>query len=300
MRAGVRLATVAAGAAVLLVAGYSGVAHASACSSRKVTHLRWSRGPGAPAGLLRWRAPAHLPAEAGYRVWRSGALIGVARRRRAPIHVTPRHTYTFTVRVENLVTGHISACSASLTRTINYYRPGMAGHLVAAKPTETSVFLAWRPARRGDGHMAGYRVYRNGEVRAADAAHALHRPSPLRGHGLPVLRARGRHERHPGASLADRPPDDAHPAADNGERDGVHPRVRRRELRRPAAPLHAHRHDLPDVLQLHAHGRDHRRRRPAGHRVVAGARHQRRAALQLPEPGRAQGDPDELRRSSST
>ncbi len=164
MRAGVRLATVAAGAAVLVVAGFSGVAHASSCSSRAATHLRWSRSPGAAAGLLRWRAPARLPAEAGYRVWRSGALIGVARRRRAPIRVTPRHTYTFSVRVENLVTGHISACSASIKRTISYYRPGMTGHLVASKPTDTTVHLAWRPARRGDGRMAGYRVYRNGEV----------------------------------------------------------------------------------------------------------------------------------------
>lgn len=164
MRGATRVVTVSAAAGLLLVAGFSGVAHASACSSRVVHHLRWSRSAGAPAGLLRWTAPARLPAEAGYRVWRSGALIGMAHRRRAPIRVTPLHTYTFTVRVENLVTGHVSLCPASLTRTISYYPPGRAKHLVASRVRSSSVHLTWRSAAAGDGHMAGYRVYRDGEV----------------------------------------------------------------------------------------------------------------------------------------
>jgi spore germination protein YaaH len=159
-----RLITAAVAGALLLLAGFSGVAHASVCSLRAVHHLRWTRSPGARAGVLHWRAPHKLPAEAGYRVWRSGALVGVARRRHAGIRVTPRQTYTFTVRVENLVTGHVSACSASLKRTISYYPPGKARKLVASHVTSSTVRLAWRAAVRGDGRLAGYRVYRNTEV----------------------------------------------------------------------------------------------------------------------------------------
>ncbi len=158
------MAACLAAGGVLVVAGFSGVAHASTCSSHAVRHLSWSRSPGAAAGMLRWKAPERLPAEAGYRVWRSGELIGVAHRRRAPIRVTPRHSYTFTVRVENLVTGHVSACAATMQRTISYFPPGRTGGLVASRLTSTSVHLKWHAARRGDGGIAGYRVYRNGEV----------------------------------------------------------------------------------------------------------------------------------------
>src|SRR5581483_7555082 len=114
--------------------------------------------------VLHWKAPATVPAEVGYRVWRSGALVGVARRHRAAIRVTPKHSYTFTVRVENLVTGHVSVCPASIKRTIGYFRPGKAGGLVASSVTASSVHLAWHAAARGDGRPAGYRVYRNGDV----------------------------------------------------------------------------------------------------------------------------------------
>jgi spore germination protein YaaH len=164
MTALARLTVAGAAAATLLVAGFGGVAHASSCSLHTVRHMSWSRAPGSPAGTLRWRAPLRVPPLVGYRVWRSGALIGVARHRRAPIHVTPRHTYTFTVRVENLVTGHVSVCGKSLQRTISYFPPGRTRRLVASKLTSSSVRLSWQPARRGDGRMVGYRVYRNGDV----------------------------------------------------------------------------------------------------------------------------------------
>jgi spore germination protein YaaH len=164
VRLAARLLTATAAAGLLLVAGFAGVAHASGCGSRAVRHLSWTRSPGARAGVLHWKSPKRLPVEAGYRVWRSGALIGVARRHRAAIRVTPRHTYTFTVRVENLVTGHVSVCSASFKRTISYYPPGKAKKLVVTHVRSSSVHLAWRRATAGDGRMAGYRVYRNGEV----------------------------------------------------------------------------------------------------------------------------------------
>ncbi len=157
------LGTLAA-AAGLLLAGFGGVAHASSCSTHTPRHLSWSRTPGAAAGTLSWKAPVTLPLEVGYRVYRSGALIGVAHHRHAAIRVTPRQTYTFAVRMENLVTGHISVCTAKLVRTILYYRPGRARGLVATHVASTSVHLSWHASRPGDGHLAGYRVYRNGEV----------------------------------------------------------------------------------------------------------------------------------------
>ena len=111
MRALTRLLlTASATAAILVVAGFSGVAHASVCSAHAVRGMTWMRAPGARSGVLHWKAPATVPAEVGYRVWRSGALVGVARRRQAAIRVTPKQTYRFTVRVENLVTGHVSIC----------------------------------------------------------------------------------------------------------------------------------------------------------------------------------------------
>jgi spore germination protein YaaH len=157
------LATVAASAALLL-AGFGGVAHAASCATHTPRHLSWSRSPGAAAGMLRWRSPLTTPLEVGYRVYRSGALIGLARGHHAAIRVTPRRTYTFSVRMENLVTGHLSVCTAKLVHTIAYYPPGRTGGLAESHLGPTSVHLTWNPARRGDGRLSGYRVYRNGEV----------------------------------------------------------------------------------------------------------------------------------------
>jgi spore germination protein YaaH len=157
------LATLAA-AAALLLAGFGGVAHASSCGTHTPRHLSWSRAPGAAAGLLRWKAPLRRPLEAGYRVYRDGELIGLARHRHAAIRVTPKHTYTFSVRMENLVTGHVSVCAARLVHRISYYPPGGTHGLTDSRLGSTSVRLAWKPAHRGDGRLQGYRVYRNGEV----------------------------------------------------------------------------------------------------------------------------------------
>jgi spore germination protein YaaH len=114
--------------------------------------------------VLRWDAPLRRPLEAGYRVYRSGALIGLARHRHAAIRVTPKHAYTFSVRMENLVTGHVSVCVAKLVHTISYYPPGRTRGLTDSRLTSTSVRLSWAAAGRGDGRLGGYRVYRNGEV----------------------------------------------------------------------------------------------------------------------------------------
>src|SRR5207244_6374102 len=65
------LPTAAVAAAILVVAGFSGVAHASVCSAHAVSGMTWARTPGARSGVLRWKAPALVPAEVGYRVWRS-------------------------------------------------------------------------------------------------------------------------------------------------------------------------------------------------------------------------------------
>jgi spore germination protein YaaH len=153
-----------AAAAALLLAGYGGVAHAASCGTHTPRQLSWSRDPGAAAGLLRWKAPLRHPLETGYRVYRNGELIGVAHRRHEAIRVTPRDSYTFAVRMENLVTGHVSVCTAKLVHTISYYPPGRTHGLTESHLTSTSVRLAWRAARRGDGRLQGYRVYRNGEV----------------------------------------------------------------------------------------------------------------------------------------
>ena len=158
------LVSTLAAAAALLLAGFGGVAHASSCATHVPRDLSWSRAPGAAAGVLRWKAPLRRPLEAGYRVYRDGELIGLARRRHKAIRVTPKQTYTFSVRVENLVTGHVSVCAAKIVHTIGYYPPGRTRGLTESQLTSTSVRLSWHAASRGDGRLQGYRVYRNGEV----------------------------------------------------------------------------------------------------------------------------------------
>ena len=57
-----------AATAILVMAGFSGVAHASVCSSHAVRGMTWTRTPGARSGILHWKAPLRRPLEAGYRV----------------------------------------------------------------------------------------------------------------------------------------------------------------------------------------------------------------------------------------
>jgi spore germination protein YaaH len=152
-----------AGLAAALLLGFAANANAS-CTTHVVRDLHWHRVVGAGAGTLSWRPPLLAPAEVGYRVWRGSALVGVARARSQLIRVTPRHTYTFTVRVEDLVTGRVSACGAVMRQTILYHPPGMPTGLAVSAVTWGSVHLAWAAAPRGDGRLVGYRVYRNGVV----------------------------------------------------------------------------------------------------------------------------------------
>ena len=148
---------------VVLFFGSAAVAHAS-CASHVPGHLRWQRKIGSSEGTLSWTAPAVAPLETGYRVWRDSALIGVARVRHAAIRVTPGTTYRFTVRVENLVTGRVSACGAVMQRTIAFYPPSKPGKLTVGSVSSSAVHLVWTAATPGDGRLVGYRVYRNGAV----------------------------------------------------------------------------------------------------------------------------------------
>ena len=130
-------------------------------------------------------------------------------------------------------------------------RRARPGSIVIDRVADTEVELGWGAERRRQlARSSATAIFRNGAPVAQVAAPSIVRRQPRARHRLP-LHGRGRRQlglRRAGhAAGADQ---DRDAAADARQAARVHARHHRRELRRPAAPLPADRHGLPDVLRL--------------------------------------------------
>jgi spore germination protein YaaH len=124
------------------------------------TKLAFSRATGKLRGTLRWRPAGSLPAGGGYRVYRDGVVVGQTRATRFSVRVTPGKKVRFAVKVA-LPDGSVTACAGTL-RTLLRWRPPTRPLDLSVVATGSGAVLRWRAARRGDGKLAGYRVFRDG------------------------------------------------------------------------------------------------------------------------------------------
>ncbi|MGH2979034.1 MAG: glycosyl hydrolase family 18 protein, partial [Solirubrobacterales bacterium] len=98
-----------------------------------------------------------------YRVFRNGVVVGQTRRRSMPVRVKAGRRYAFAVRRVSSA-GIVASCVGILRQRVVWYRPARVRKPVVRKRGESLVRLRWRRPRRGDGPLAGYRLYRNGRV----------------------------------------------------------------------------------------------------------------------------------------
>jgi spore germination protein YaaH len=150
----------ALGACVALLA-VSAPAAVGACA-KQPRHLTFHRDVGKHSGRLSWQATANATSTA-YRIYRDGATVGQTQGLSLRVRVQPGRSYVFTVRVVSSA-GKATSCKASLRRKIEYHAPFAPHGLAVRNVTDAAVTLVWSPARRGDGRIAGYRVFRNGRV----------------------------------------------------------------------------------------------------------------------------------------
>lgn len=142
-----------------LVLAFSGVAHAAACYPARTVKLWHS--DGATTGTLVWKAPLRKPKDfAGYRVWRSGKVVGQTKRTKMPVNVSLGQTYLFVVRPA-LRSGKVASCAARLKIAIGNPPPGAPLQLNAQDMTGKQATLSWLPAT---GQVSGYRIFRDAQV----------------------------------------------------------------------------------------------------------------------------------------
>jgi spore germination protein YaaH len=142
-------------AAVMLV--LPATAPAKVCS--KAGGLHFSRHVGKPAGRLSWTTPR----QGRFRVYRNGAIVGQTVGRSLRVTVKPGRTYEFTVRAVRS-NGRVSKCETMLKKRMKFYPPFTPRNFDVRKVRGARVTLEWTRARRGDGRIGGYRVYRDGRV----------------------------------------------------------------------------------------------------------------------------------------
>jgi spore germination protein YaaH len=155
-----RLGAAMLGACGVLL-GVSAPAAAGSCA-KQPKHLTFSRQVGKHVGRLSWQATASASSTA-YRVYRNGAVVGQTEGLSLVVRVAPGRRYVFTVQVVSRA-GKATSCKANLTRKIEYHPPFPPHGLAVRNVTDAAVTLVWSAARRGDGRIAGYRVFRNGRV----------------------------------------------------------------------------------------------------------------------------------------
>ncbi len=97
----------------------------------------------------------------GYRVLRNGAVYGQTERTRMVITVASNRTYTFRVVAVDR-NDRLSRPSAAVTVHTGHKAPPAPSGLSASAVGSTGVALAWHASRAVTGHIAGYRVLRNG------------------------------------------------------------------------------------------------------------------------------------------
>ncbi len=137
----------------------SAVAATAGCS--RPGGLTFTRKPGMTSGVLRWRRPHSLPANAaGYRVFRNARVVGQTRARALRVRITPGRKVTLSVRVA-LRSGATVPCRAAIVRRV-LWRPPTTPQNVTVQEQADGVHVAWSRSRRGEGRLIGYRVFRDG------------------------------------------------------------------------------------------------------------------------------------------
>jgi spore germination protein YaaH len=145
--------TVAAGAGSAPVAtGASPAGPAARCAAGPAG-LVFARAARARTGRLTWTGPAGLT----YVVAVDGRRAGRTRARTARVRVAPGRRHRFSVVVARRGGGAVAGCRATRTMPVPFIAPSRPDGLAL-----TGSVLSWRPSRRGDRPVAGYRVFRDG------------------------------------------------------------------------------------------------------------------------------------------
>ena len=134
---------------------------APVCAQKAPTQLKFRRQAGKHHGRLSWHAGR--AARGRFRVFRNGATVGQTRARSMRVSVRPGRQYLFSVRPVNAA-GAVSNCEGQLTQSLRWYPPFRVRHVSVKRVRKLRATLSWARVRRGDGRLAGYRVYRDGVV----------------------------------------------------------------------------------------------------------------------------------------
>ena len=152
---------VAVGVAMLAtLVPQTGQTATSLCAQSKPDGMKFERKRGLRYGRLSWQAKAN---GSRFRVFRNGVVIGQTKRRSMPVRVKPGRLYSFAVRMVR-PSGVMANCVGILQQRVRWFAPAKIRKPLVRRTAEAVVRLRWRAARRGDGRLAGYRVYRNGRV----------------------------------------------------------------------------------------------------------------------------------------
>jgi spore germination protein YaaH len=133
----------------------------SVCVQKAPKGLEFQRKVGKRHGRLSWRTPSASPRR--FRVFRDGAVVGQTLKRSMRVSVRPGRSYLFSVRPVN-ASGSVSDCAGELSRAVRWYPPFRVRHVAVKRVRKLRATLSWARVRRGDGRLAGYRVYRDGQV----------------------------------------------------------------------------------------------------------------------------------------
>ena len=137
-------------------------ADTSVCANKAPKSLQFSRKVGKRYGRLSWHGAGGKHRR--YRVFRNGAIVGQTFHRSMRVAVRPGATYQFAVRPLTAGGGE-SVCAGELMKELRWYPPFRVRHVsVRRVPGKLRARLSWARARRGDGRLAGYRVYRDDRV----------------------------------------------------------------------------------------------------------------------------------------
>ena len=135
---------------------------AAVCAQKNPTQLKFQRQAGQRHGRLSWHAARG--AHGRFRVFRNGAVVGQTVHRSMRIAVRPGRQYLFSVRPVSAA-GSVSNCVGELTQALRWYPPFRVRHVAVKRvPRRLKATLSWAKVRRGDGRLAGYRVFRDGVV----------------------------------------------------------------------------------------------------------------------------------------
>jgi hypothetical protein len=133
------------------------------CVGRRPTLLAFAPKGDGLSGVVSWQRP-RLPRSGRlrYRLLRDGVTVGQTTRRQMAARVRPGRRVTFTVRTM-FANGRSAGCAATIRYTVRRDRPTAPRDVVAADVSESGATLKWTAGAVRTGHLAGYRVFRDGE-----------------------------------------------------------------------------------------------------------------------------------------